>query len=129
VRRLLFVQVLLWEGCAFGGGGHVGARHVSHAATAVSVASLACDGGSTERFLAHGDEENNPVLGSHPSHLRLWSYLTAWAAAAVLADRVLSPRWNVAAQAALTTVEGVAVVNNRGLGVGWCGLGSRGGER
>jgi hypothetical protein len=93
-----------------------------------AVGSLACDGGTTDQFLAAhaGWSESNPALGEHPSDLRLWGYLGAIAAAVVLANAKLPPKWALVANLAVVGVEIHSIDFNMHVGASACGVGEGG---
>lgn len=92
-----------------------------------SVSLLACDGGTTDQFLRKSTWiESNPVLGEHPSDVRLWGYLGAIAAAVIVANRKLPPKWALALNLFVTAAEVRAVAINMHVGASACGVGEGG---
>jgi len=103
-------------------------RYTRDALAALDVAALACDGGTTVAYEHHTKfVETNPLLGEHPSELRLWSYLGAIAAGVIVATVKLPPRWALAVDGVVLLVEADAVAYNElALGARGCGLATYG---
>lgn len=101
---------------------------VAMATEVAAVGSLACDGGTTDQFLADapGWAEGNPILGERPSDLRLWGYLGAITAGVVVANRKLDPRWATLLNAVVLGAEVKSVAFNMHVGASTCGVGDGG---
>ena len=99
-----------------------------------AIAGLACDGGTSEDFLAHGVPETNPVLGAHPSDARLWGYLGGIGVALLVVDHLVldryAPHWGPRIATVLaggvSAVEWESVGHNMAIGSSFCGLGKSG---
>lgn len=102
-------------------------RIAADVGTGVAVTSLACDGGSTDQYLRDSQwVEINPVLGERPGDLRLWSYLGAIAAALLVTDRYVPPKWQLVIAGAVTAIEIDSIRVNMGVGSSFCGIGKGG---
>jgi hypothetical protein len=105
-------------------------RIAADVTSSAAVASLACDGGTTDQFLHDSPwEETNPVLGRDPSELRLWSYLGAIGAGVIASDLLLRaehPKIATAIAAVVLGVELESVAVNMHVGAGVCGVGHPG---
>lgn len=93
-----------------------------------AIGSLACDGGTTDQYLASnsGWSEENPILGEHPSDVRLWGYLGAIAVGLAVANSKLSPKWATALNVAVLGVEAESIGYNMHVGASACGIGHGG---
>lgn len=103
-------------------------QHAQAATMIGAMGMLACDGGTTDQFLAShsGWSEGNPILGEHPSDARLWGYLGAIAAGLAIANSKLSPKWAIVANVAVMGVEAEAIGYNMHVGASACGMGQGG---
>jgi len=102
-------------------------RQAARMSEAAAVTSLACDGGSTEQYLADSQWiETNPVLGEHPSHMLLWSYLAAVGAAVVGANRIVPDKAALAINLVVLAFEVKSIAVNTSVGASPCGIGHGG---
>jgi hypothetical protein len=82
--------------------------------------TLAIDMHQTFKIKNHpGMMEMNPVLGQHPSDLKIALYTGGWMVASAVACLVLPPPWRWMAMLAITSVELMAIQNNYHNGLGF----------
>lgn len=102
-------------------------RHAARVTEAAAVVSVACDGGSTQQYLAESTWiETNPILGQHPSSAYLWTYLAVASAVIVTGNRLVSDRMAVLINGAVVLLEVDNVLFNMSFGSSACGLGTGG---
>jgi hypothetical protein len=105
-------------------------RIAADVTSATAVSALACDGGTTDQFLHDSSwMEINPVLGSDPSDLRLWSYLGTIGAGVIASDLLLRahhPQIALAIAAVVLGIEIESIAVNMHVGAGFCGVGHPG---
>lgn len=105
-------------------------RIAADATSSAAVASLACDGGTTDQYLRDSSwVETNPILGQHPGDLRLWSYLGAIAGGVIASDLLLRahhPQIATAIAAVVLGIELESIAVNMHVGAGFCGVGHPG---
>lgn len=102
-------------------------ERAAHVTQAVALASLACDGGQTRQFLSESMwGEKNPVLGTQPSPLALWTYLGAIALGVLGVDYLAGHKAGIAAAVIVAGIEIWSVGVNMGYGTSMCGIGAGG---
>lgn len=80
---------------------------------------LAADWAQTRQIARNPQrwEELNPLLGSHPSEVRVRNYFLAVAAASAMLTVALPEEWRESAQLGQVKLEGLTVLRNRQIGL------------
>ena len=108
--------------------------HVNRAALAASTAVLACDWAQTHAAAERGwqrwtpdgrrmvQQEDNPLLGAHPSTGMVGAYFLSVIALNAAAWTLLPRRWSTVASAGVVAVQTASIAINSGVGLGVCGV-------
>lgn len=102
--------------------------HVNRAALFVSTASLACDWAQTRSAVADGWNEQNPIMGSHPSAGEINLYFATAAAINAAIWLVTPERYRVVPSAIVSASQAKSIALNASYGAGVCGVGGPGGR-
>lgn len=108
--------------------------HVNRAALIASTAALSCDWAQTHAAADRGwqrrtesgqlmiQQEDNPLIGPHPSTGEVGAYFLGAIALNAAAWVFLPRRWSTAVFAGVVAAQATSIVTNSGVGLGVCGM-------
>lgn len=119
MKRILFLIALL--GLSSQASAHDPFDNTDWALMGTAVVTRVLDCAQTRYAAAHPDRfrEKNIFLGSHPSQGQVNLFCGATLAGTVAIGYVLPSKWRKVTLGTLTLVEGVVVIKNNGVGVGF----------